>query len=366
MIGESFSETFMGSAADWHAFLDEYRAFGGKAENVMQRKGAFGLGLFPIDPSKPIELLVPDHLLVPVDQVDIEDGNLLISDSSSFPEGYGDWFARYQRNYSWGAEGRENILEFEQGLKDLPDSLKQLLKRNGICNPEARFRGDDVDKEILRRFMQTRCINRNGARVIMPIIDLLNHSPSSKGYEMKDQGIAVSGMHDGEILVRYSNTADPLTRLFGYGFNSLEPLAFSLRCVLQHNDQTFLVQGGSPNQKGGGPFKPCEIEKEDDRLIIKQPLLGAANSPKLPKTLFIQACNTLKEVDIDAVQLFEQIHQRNSAILINLLNELNEVDGEVVEKLKKGCLNQLLALSMHFGQRDDLLNASETPSTSGA
>ena len=57
----------MGSAADWHAFLDEFRAFGGKAENVMQRRGAFGLGLFPIDPSKPVDLLVPDELLVGIE-----------------------------------------------------------------------------------------------------------------------------------------------------------------------------------------------------------------------------------------------------------------------------------------------------------
>ena len=188
------------------------------------------------------------------------------------------------------------------------------------------------------------------------MIDLLNHSPSSKGYEMKDQGIAVSGMYDGEILVRYSNTVDPLLRLFGYGFNSPEPLAFSLRCMLQHNNQNVLVQGGYPNKPGVGPYTPCSIEKKDDRLIVKQPLLGSAATPKLPKTLFLQACNSLKGVDVDAVQLFEQIHQRNTAILINILNELNELDGVVVKKLQKGCLDQLLALSMHFGQRDDILN----------
>ena len=56
----------MGSASDWHAFLDEFRTFGGKAENVMQRKGAFGMGLFPIDPAKPVDLFIPDALLVPI------------------------------------------------------------------------------------------------------------------------------------------------------------------------------------------------------------------------------------------------------------------------------------------------------------
>ena len=68
----------MGSAADWHAFLDEFRAFGGKAENVMQRKGAFGLGLFPIDSSEPIELHAPEHLLIPTDNLELKHGEVRI------------------------------------------------------------------------------------------------------------------------------------------------------------------------------------------------------------------------------------------------------------------------------------------------
>ena len=113
----------MGSAAEWHAFLDEFRAFGGRAENVMQRKGAFGMGLFPIDPAKPVDLFVPDNLLVAVDNVHLVDGSLVIKDESDCPEGYGDWFRRYQSAYSWGAEGRDNTKAFEEGLKHNYDTL---------------------------------------------------------------------------------------------------------------------------------------------------------------------------------------------------------------------------------------------------
>ena len=42
------------------------------------------------------------------------------------------------------------------------------------------------------------------------------------------------------------------------------------------------------------------------------------------------------------------------------------VQQPVAQQLRNGCLDQLAALSYHFGQRDDLLNASETPSTSAA
>ena len=342
----------MGSAADWHAFLDEYRTFGGKAENLMQRKGAFGLGLFPIDPAKPIDLFVPDPLLVPVDDVDFVDGEVVIRDASQFADGYADWFRRYQTSYSWGAEGQERTLAFEEGLKALPDNVLSILKRNGMYNPDNRFPGKDPEKELLQRFLQTRCINRKGKRVIMPLIELLNHAPSSKAYDMKDDGISVSGMHDGEVLVKYS-MSDPLRRLIGYGFNVQEPLGFSLSFRLKHRDKDVAVQGGVSKS----PHQPCEVDQQNDSLIIKQPLLGSSAAPKLPRTLLIQAC---KEIEgVDANELYDLIQQRNTLILVNLLRQLDGVDTDTAGLLRTGCLNQIVALSQHFGQRDDLLNRAD-------
>ena len=342
----------MGSAADWHAFLDEYRTFGGKAENLMQRKGAFGLGLFPIDPAKPIDLFVPDPLLVPVDDVDFVDGEVVIRDASQFADGYADWFRRYQTSYSWGAEGHERTLAFEEGLKALPDNVLSILKRNGMYNPDNRFPGKDPEKELLQRFLQTRCINRKGKRVIMPLIELLNHAPSSKAYDMKDDGISVSGMHDGEVLVKYS-MSDPLRRLIGYGFNVQEPLGFSLSFRLKHRDKDVVVQGGVSKL----PHQPCKVDQQNDSLIIKQPLLGSSPAPKLPRTLLIQAC---KEIEgVDANELYDLIQQRNTLILVNLLRQLDGVDTDTAGLLRTGCLNQIVALSQHFGQRDDLLNRAD-------
>ena len=342
----------MGSAADWHAFLDEYRTFGGKAENLMQRKGAFGLGLFPIDPSKPIDLFVPDPLLVPVDDVDFVDGEVVIRDASQFADGYADWFRRYQTSYSWGAEGQERTLAFEEGLKALPDNVLSILKRNGMYNPDNRFPGKDPEKELLQRFLQTRCINRKGKRVIMPLIELLNHAPSSKAYDMKDDGISVSGMHDGEVLVKYS-MSDPLRRLIGYGFNVQEPLGFSLSFRLKHRDKDVVVQGGVSKL----PHQPCKVDQQNDSLIIKQPLLGSSAAPKLPRTLLIQAC---KEIEgVDANELYDLIQQRNTLILVNLLRQLDGVDTDTAGLLRTGRLNQIVALSQHFGQRDDLLNRAD-------
>lgn len=347
----------MGSASEWHAFLDEFRAFGGRAENVMQRKGAFGMGLFPIDPAKPVDLFVPDTLLVGVDNVHVIDGSLAIQNESDFPDGYGDWFRRYQATYSWGAEGRDNTQAFEEGLKALPTPVLTLMKRVGLYNADRRFPGEDPEKELLQRFIQTRCINRKQRRVIMPMIDLVNHSPAAKPYDMSGEGIAIGSIHDGEVLVKYS-ISDPLWRMISYGFNAPEPMGFSLSFRLKHRDRMVVVQGGGSRQA----MKPCGIELKEDRVVIQQPLLASSNTPKMPKTLFIKAC---RNVDgLDANELFDQIHQRNTQALVQLLRELQDVEGDTAQRLRTGCLDQLAALSHHYGQRDDLLNEAPAESVS--
>jgi len=343
----------MGSASDWHAFLEEFRAFGGKAENVMQRKGALGMGLFPIDPAKPIMLMVPDELLVAIDNIELRGGNVLIKDESHFPKGYADWFSRYQSNYSWGAEGRENIMVFEEGLKALPSNVQKLMKHVGLYNSEKRFPGDDPDQELIQRFIQTRSIFRRDRRVIMPMIDLLNHAPTAKTHDMSGNGISVEGMHDGEILVKYS-VSDPLRRLITYGFNAQELMGFSLSLRLQHRGMMVIVQGGLGRQ----PLQPCKVELRNDRVVLQQPLLASNSSPKLPRTLMIKA---LKNIEvIEPSELFEQIHQYNTQILVQLLRELDGFDGDIAQRLRTGCLDQLEALSHHYGQRNDLISENST------
>ena len=338
----------MGAAAEWHEFLDEFRSFGGRAENVMQRKGKFGLGIFPIDPSKPVDLFVPSALLIPTDNIELKEGNVVIKDEQSFPQGYSSWFKKYQDVYSWGAEGKETTLAFEKGLKSLPENIKNILKGYGIYNPDLRFPEEDTDNEILNRFIQTRCIKFEGESVVMPIIDLVNHAPSAKSYDINSEGISISGTQEGEVFVRY-NIMDPIRRLLSYGFNSQEMTGFSLRCRFQHQEQTIIVQGG----QGDRPMQPCKVILKEDRIIIQKPLLGSLRTPKLPRTLFLQACKGVE--GINANELFDQIQQFNTIAFINIARELEDVEGEVASLLRSCCLNQVVAQSHYFGVREDIL-----------
>lgn len=342
-----------GSSSDWDNLLEEFRGFGGRAENVVQRQGPFGLGLFPIDPSQPLLLEVPKRLLVPADNVDLRDGQAVIVDDSSFPVGYADWFRRYQANYSWGADGETSVSRFATGLRDLPETVVKLLQDFRLYSRAEPDPTTDPRRQLLTKFLQSRCLGREGRLLVMPLVELANHSATAGNWQTgADGAVGVQGRFDGEVLVKYSN-ADPLRRLMRYGFNCFEPMGFSLYLRLQHRGQPVEVQGGG----GRTWFNPPSISRREGRLLIQQPLLGHCNRPRLPKTLFLEACRGLKGVQ--GAELFEQIHQANTLKLVTLLRALAEIQSETAEQLRRGCLDQLIALSHHIGHQPALLTADE-------
>ncbi len=86
----------MDSTAAWNALLEEFCSFGGTANNVIQRGGNFGLGLFPIDSSQPVELRTPKHLLVSTDNLELLNGAVIIKDASSYPDRFSEWYTNFQ------------------------------------------------------------------------------------------------------------------------------------------------------------------------------------------------------------------------------------------------------------------------------
>ena len=117
-----------------------------------------------------------------------------------------------------------------------------------------------------------------------------------------------------------------------------------------------LVQGGG----GRHWFQPTGVEQQKERLIVHQPLLGFRKGPKLPKSLFLVACQGLNNVE--PMELFEQIHRANTLELVNLLHQLDGVAGETADQLRNSCLDQLEALSHQVGHRQDVLNAESAMS----
>ena len=325
----------------WISLIEEFQSFGGTANNVVQREGDLGLGLFPIDPSKPVELRAPKHLLVRTDNLILENGEIAIKDDSTFPKGYSDWYARFQADFSWGAEAQQSIRNFEEGLRLLPEECLQLLSKFGFYVSADRYPADQKEEAIFQRFLKTRQINWKGETYLMPIIELINHSPKHQSWGIGDNDINVKGLFKNEMLVRYS-IADPLIRLIQYGFNCREPMCFSINQKLTHKGKTILVKGGINYEIQ----KPFQIDTSGDKLILNNPLLSHSIRPKLPRQMFKESVRDHEWIDAD--ELFELIHLRNNIALIKILKSVEGETGMVAKQLTDACLDQFEILRHRF------------------
>ena len=149
----------MDSTAGWNSLLEEFGSFGGTANNVIKRQGNFGLGLFPIDSSQPVEMRTPKHLLASKDNIELLNGAVAIKVASSYPEGFSEWYKNFQPDYSKGAEKKCCIKILEDGLKPLPDSLRNKLQDLSLLDIDNRFPDMNEEQELCQHFIATYLTN---------------------------------------------------------------------------------------------------------------------------------------------------------------------------------------------------------------
>lgn len=335
----------------WDAMIDGFRALGGIAENVEQREGRYGLGLFAIDPEQPVRIHVPEHLLIPAEDVQCKGGDLIIRPEAPVPDDVRRWFALFQRHFSWGASGRQSVETFERGLRDLPEPLKQVLRGTGRF-PQKRHQGD-WDDVVLQMFLRTRQFNYRGKNVTLSVLELINHEPASQGFQVQ-HGIQVAGRFPEEVTVR-DLRGDTLGMFLTYGFVSPEPFVFSQPMKVRQASGAWVDLGGDTGgafQKGKA-IAPRAI-RDGDGLRLPYVLLGAERDPALPRTLFRKAladgsgagCST-----DEADALFDRIRFANQHLLCRILQAAEGVDQPVAALLRQAVVLQLKTMAFAYGAR---------------
>jgi len=331
----------------WTKLIEGFKSFGGVASNIVQRKGRHGLGLFPIDPNQIVKLHIPKSLLVSTNNLELREGKVVIKDKSVHPEGFADWYEKFQADFSWGAEAQPNIQNFESELQNLPNNVLNHLQALGLINQKVRFSSKENLENIFERFILSRQIFWNDKCVLMPIIELVNHSPAESGFIVNDQGISIGGKYSDEVLVRYSN-CDPLRRFIQYGFVCKERLGFSLNVNVVHNGKKIAVKGGINKE----PLKPASINVEQNIITINQPLLGSFDNPKYPKMLFQKTVEQVCGINSD--ELFEQIYRSNRLELISIIKKTVNIKGDFIIDFQESCFQQLEAISAHIGRKSGI------------
>lgn len=335
----------------WDRMIEDFRELGGIADNIVQRVGAYGNGIFPINPQAPVNIEVPDVLLIDADQLILRGDDLIINPDLRVDSKVREFYEKYQKHFSWGGDGRRFVETFELDLKTLPSALLERLQEFKILNIEKRHEGEWGD--VLRRcFLQSRKISYNNRKVVMPIIELINHGAKSQAYSIKQESIGFSGFFSGELTVNYSPTSDSLARFINYGFANQEPQAFSFGLSMNLSDGTTLSVGNNAARivnKNGFPVPEMSHEGKERRLAHLR--LGMYGNPRIPRALLRMALPDFQVSLVD--EIFDRIRNVNQVELCRLLELANEVDTTIGKTFRQAIIYQLNALTYCYGVRSE-------------
>lgn len=330
----------------WEFMLQVFRGMGGTADNIDQRNGPRGRGIFPIDPAKPIRLHVPQNLLIPVSDVEFVDDRMKIKDSANVAGAVRGFFENYQDAFSWGREGRSEAIAFIKALDDLPPDVSALLSSDFAMKAQLEG-GSDIER-AQRWFLESRQIEKGGKGVVMPLMELVNHAPAGVPYNL-GEGVAIDGSFSGEVLVHYV-IADALGIFRTFGFASPERIAFSLPMKNDTGRDRILIRRKFNFDSKLGAFPVPDYGMEDDTLVLSCLVIGNAKFPRLSRGIF---CRVMREAEKpDADEVFDLILHENRKKFFRLLELLEPHEGGLIPTLRRMVRYQLETMSFCIGTRE--------------
>ena len=357
----------MSELSVWQELLEEFRALGGRAENVRLGQGKFGRGLFPIDPSRAVDLHTPENLLFPVDALFFQSGNLRVNPSSKAGAREIAWFERYAAELSWGGDGRRDAERFICGMRELPPEVRTELGNGfGLDYCLAPMSEDlienyflsaraiayhETDSETGPPDSRSTPAHKKAGKVIMPLIELANFGDEAT-FEF-DRGVSLHGVFKDEVLVRYGRQ-DTLGLFQGWGFTLERPVAFS-RCLSMSTPfGKLVVQRQLAKEKpreipGVGSVLMPRLAAEGSVVTLSSLMLGNRQAPRIPRGIF--QC-LFREAGLPgADEIFDQIRHTNVLAFLNLLEMLEGAAGPQAASLRAMARLQLTTIAHCYGSR---------------
>jgi len=329
-------------AYSWEEMIEQFRKLGGTADNLIQRVGSRGRGIFPIDNTKPVRLRVPRNLLVPIEDIQFVDDQLRIQQSAAIGTAERDFIEKYENEFSWGGGGRSDCAVFLEGMKrfhlDIPHESRSKSFVTWMAN--------GVDSPVGQRFLNSRSVKYGNKTVLMPVMELVNHGPSANGYDIGDD-ISIKGEFADEVLVRYSDQ-DSLGVFMSYGFASPEPMAFSLPLNFKGTRELVIERKINLDAKLGS-FSVPTFTITESKVTLSSLVIGSSAAPRVPKSIFLTILESAGWQN--PAEEFERACHQNRMICLGLLETADAQEGHFALTFRKMLYFQLKAMSHCFGTR---------------
>lgn len=341
----------MNDAFSWKQMLLGFKELGGRADNIQQKIGPHGNGIYPINNKKKAVIHVPEHLLINVNDIIVDGDDLTINPESEVLPEIRKWFKDYQRYFSWGVEGKKVSERFLHAAQSASPKVLELSREAEIFN-SRQFYGDEWSEAVKLRFISSRCYSYNGNRVVFPIIELCNHSDDGVGFK-SNNGTVVEGNFEGEVLVNYGSS-DCLRRFLQYGFVSPSNLAFSVPFMINFENKKLKVRGQySQIDQLKGNLLDQKVTESNDQVILDYALMALKTNPDYPKTVFLKILKDASIHDLD--EMFDRIRCFNLSFLVDLIFETEGSDNYFDKMLRQAALLQIQTIGFAFGVRKDVI-----------
>ena len=315
---------------NWDCLIFEFRRLGGIADNVCQKEGKYGRGIFPVDPNLKARIFTPSKLLVNKDDIFLENNKLRIKKNREYSQEIRNFFNFYQDNFSWGSGGVETTEFFEKGLSLLTPNLKELIKKYALCDIDLRHQGS-WDNVVRNRFINARSVKFRGNAVIAPIWELVNHKVRSFSFLITNEGLSTPNYRsaNGELRFSYGNSS-PINRFFSHGFYSEETIVFSVPFEF-----TFLSSGVAVCCKGKSLKDDCmKIERYKNIIILEGFPIADLNHPQLPYKYYRELVSRVSDINLPE-GLLTQIFQFNISIRKKIIDESQFQENFTAKTLMK-------------------------------
>jgi len=328
----------------WDELVNEFRALGGTIENVQLGEGPLGRGLFPIDPTRPLLIRIPENLLVKKTDIVFENNVLKVAPNASLSERERRFYEDYYANLSWGVGGRAEVERLFEQAQALPAELRHKLAAFFML---PQWFADPTEDTIQSNFIQSRKIGLKGHDVMMPFIELANHG-NEREYEAHD-GLILQGAAQDEITVHYGN-GDAYDLFCSFGFSAPADFAYSLPLKALIGEVPLLIDrsGGLPS----GTDRPGYPKVRRDGALVRLDMcmLGNRRFPRFCRGNFRHALRAAGFREVD--ETFDRIRQDNQLLFLSLLADLESLEGPMVRTLRQMARFQLQAIAFCFGARE--------------
>lgn len=325
--------------------LRQFRALGGVAENVCIRQGPHGYGVFVVNPSRPVRLMVPSQLLISPQSLSLTPtGNLEVKNASGLPPEIAAFHAQYQRSFGWGAGGFQTVTQYRKQLCALPNALKNFLLILGCPNDLSQL---PTPEQAFKEHCISRQIGVFGTSRLMPVLELTNYASNGAPYVVMPDAVSLSGTFKHEVLARYRHSLDAFHFYFNYRFAT--PGRSTLSCevtvdIPQFKPLRITRLDGLFDVKNGTRWPRVSTDKDEIQLSFVE--LVNLDAPTLPRHVFIELLSAQGLAISRADQLFDGLLDHNRQVLEDFLRACENAEGHVVENLKTAAGYQLSNLRL--------------------